>query len=80
MPDADVRQHDGSRFCDHNTEMFNEVMALQNENELKQYAAGRANAAESGLHDVRGGAQPLRARRRRPALEPPPLSQRASGP
>ncbi len=38
---ADVSQKDGSRFCDHNQDIFTEVMALKNGNELREYAAGR---------------------------------------
>ncbi len=42
---SDASQRDGSRFCPHNEEIFQEVMALQNGNELREYAAGRATAA-----------------------------------
>lgn len=38
---ADVSQKDGSRFCAHNDEIFNEVLALKSGAELKEYAAGR---------------------------------------
>ena len=38
---ADVSQKDGSRFCAHNDEIFNEVLALKSGSELREYAAGR---------------------------------------
>ena len=41
---ADASQHDGSRFCAHNEDIFSEVMALKNASELREYAAGRATA------------------------------------
>ncbi len=41
---ADASQHDGSRFCAHNEDIFSEVMALRNATELREYAAGRATA------------------------------------
>ncbi len=39
---ADASQKDGSLFCSHNEQVFKEVLALKNGNELDQYAAGRA--------------------------------------
>ncbi len=39
---ADASQKDGNRFCSHNEEIFKEVLALKDGNELKEYAAGRA--------------------------------------
>ena len=39
---ADASQKEGSRFCAHNDEIFKEVLALKDGNELKEYDAGRA--------------------------------------
>ncbi len=46
---ADASQRDGSRYCAHNEEIFSEVLALQNGNELKQYAAGRSTATPDAM-------------------------------
>ena len=52
---ADASQHDGSRFCPHNEQMFDEVMALQNANELREYAAGRATAVPVSYSSCEAG-------------------------
>ncbi len=62
---ADASQHDGSRFCPHNENMFNEVMALQSGNELREYAAGRATAVPASYASCDGtSASPSRPTRR----------------
>lgn len=43
---ADASQKDGSRFCDHNQDIFNEVLALRTGAELKEYAAGRISGSQ----------------------------------
>ena len=47
----------GSRFCDHNLGVFDEVMALKNGTELEEYAAGRSTAAVSTLNDCGPGSE-----------------------
>src|SRR5579875_1761826 len=39
----------GNRFCDRNQNVFDEVLALKNNDELKQYAAGRATGTPETL-------------------------------
>ena len=46
---ADVSQKDGNRFCDHNQEIFGEVLALKNGVELREYAAGRVSGMPETL-------------------------------
>ena len=52
----------GSLFCERNVGAFDEVMALRNNGELTEYAAGRAGAQPISLSEC-GGAGPARATR-----------------
>ncbi len=39
----------GNRFCDRNQNVFDEVLSLKNNDELKEYAAGRATGTPETL-------------------------------
>ena len=54
-----IRQ--GSAYCGHNMQVFTEVMALRNNSELEEYAAGRAAPPPTLVHVCAGGAQVERA-------------------
>jgi len=46
----------GSNYCMHNTQVFDEVMALHNARELEEYAAGRASPPPALVHACAGSA------------------------